>query len=195
MSMKAKEAFAKIYVTAAGICAVVVAEKRRSNVASLRVRSAVDFSTAQIARRAAAGRIDRMVWCSDSQDAELLVRATTEEIIARQISGKGRRVCLPAEQLFAIVGEVAAREKIGITPHDRIVTRAMAVVDRVNAAYAPGSPQLKALNKAYRKHRLAEEALGRQALNYSEWLAAHKTAALKSLASGAQTRPTQRSTG
>lgn len=182
MTISVNEELAKAYVEAAGICAVVVTRKPATEISRLTTRSVVDFSALQVARRAAEGKVDYFLWCRDKEAADRLVRATVEELIARQVHGRGRRIQLAAEKLFAIVQEVAHRTAERVTPHERVVARALSVVGEVNAAYAPGSGQLRALNRAYRAHRIAESSRGRKAVGYSEWLSEHKTATLASLA-------------
>lgn len=182
MSVKIDQKLAKAYIAAAGICAVVVTTKSENHISRITVRNIIDFSSMQQQQHLRNGNINRILWCRDRTAADRLARLTIEELIARQESGRGRRVVMPPDELFALVQEIAVRCGEPVTSHERVVARAMAIVDQVNAAYAPYSPQVRMLNRRYRAHRIAEESRGRKAPNYGEWLAEHKAGMLKSLA-------------
>lgn len=143
-------------------------------------RNAADIAPAPAARW----------WCRDAGDAARVAAAATRLLRRRQSQDKCRWAPATESDALTRAAEViaGAAERIGVTLYrDEDVAREAAdVVARVDAEFErlQRAGDLKAINRAYREHRMEAARRGEKILPYARWLDQYREDFVRRLAAG-----------
>jgi hypothetical protein len=122
-------------------------------------------------------------WCRRMDDAERLAAAATRAL-ARHASNDRACRSPTASQCAAAIVAAAKRHNVVLYAEADILADAEAIVARVNAEFERfrGTGELKAINRSYRRLRLAALERGEKMPPYVQWLNKYRVNLVRDLA-------------
>lgn len=116
----------------------------------------------------------RRVWCANQRSAEDLVAAFERSAGALRYNPVGKWFDMSVEEADRALRRCAAERGVALTENSVVVERAKLVAAEISAIMDDKNRrgEMKDINKAYKAYRQAQNAAGKRAIDYNDFVGA-----------------------